>query len=330
MKFLVIGLGSMGKRRIRCLKTLGHNNIIGFDLREDRRNEAKQKYKIEVINNLEEVDFASFEAIIISVPPDNHLDYIKIAIENNIPAFVEASVISNDTKEAIKLNETKDIFIAPSCTLRFHPIIKDIKEIIQSKKYGKLTNFTFHSGQYLPDWHPWEAVNDFYVSKRETGGGREIVPFELTWITNVFGFPKEVKGFFSKTMNVGADIEDSYAFNMKFENGLGSIIVDVVSRFATRSLIINLEQAQIRWSWEEGTVKIYEADKNRWIHQYQPEGKAESGYNKNIIEQMYVDEIDAFIKGIKNHAVYPNNLENDLKILELLDSIEESDGGLRR
>ena len=36
MKFLVIGLGSMGKRRVRCLMSLGEKDIIGFDPRQDR------------------------------------------------------------------------------------------------------------------------------------------------------------------------------------------------------------------------------------------------------------------------------------------------------
>lgn len=330
MKFLVIGLGSMGKRRIRCLKTLGYNDILGFDLRSDRRDESEFKYQISTFDDFQVMDLAKIDAFIISVPPDKHLKYIKIAIEKNIPAFVEASVISEDTKVAIEENKNKNIFIAPSCTLLFHPIIKDIKEIVKSNIYGHLTNFSFHSGQYLPDWHPWEDVKDFYVSKRETGGGREIVPFELTWITDVFGLPKEIKGFFSKTMNVGANIEDTYLFIMKFENGLGSVIVDVASRFATRSLILNLEHAQIRWNWEEGLVKIFEADRNRWITLFQPEGKSEIGYNKNIIEQMYVDEIDSFIKGIKDRKYYPNSLEKDLQVLELLDTIENSDGGFHR
>ncbi|MHA1395363.1 MAG: hypothetical protein ACTSRZ_17805 [Promethearchaeota archaeon] len=114
---------------------------------------------------------------------------------------------------------------------------------------------------------------------------------------------------------------------MKFNKGIGSIIVDVSSRFATRSLIINLEYAQIRWNWEESVMKLFEAKRNRWIHYLQPEGKAQSGYNKNIIEEMYIDEMNAFIKGLDNPYVYPNKLENDLRILKLLDEIELSDGG---
>ncbi len=330
MRVLVLGLGSMGKRRIRCLNALGYFNIIGFDLRNDRRKESEEKFKIETTDNFNNIDFPLIDAMIISVPPDKHLEYIKIAISNDIPAFIEAGVISNHSKEVAKENKTKNIFLAPSCTLIFHPIIKDIKEILISRKYGKMTNFTYHSGQYLPDWHPWEDVKDFYVSKRETGGAREIVPFEITWITDVFGFPKEIKGFFAKTLDVGADIEDTYSFNMKFENGIGSVIVDVSSRFATRSLIINLEKAQLRWNWEEGTLKIFEAEKNKWMQSYQTEGKAEVGYNKNIIEQMYIDEIQAFINGINDKEKYPNTIVNDLRILELLDAIENSDGGFNR
>jgi len=45
MQVLVVGLGSMGKRRIRNLIKLGFKNIIGFDPRLDRRVEVKKLYK---------------------------------------------------------------------------------------------------------------------------------------------------------------------------------------------------------------------------------------------------------------------------------------------
>ena len=44
MKFLVVGCGSMGKRRMRCLKANGQQDIIAFDTREDRREEVKKLY----------------------------------------------------------------------------------------------------------------------------------------------------------------------------------------------------------------------------------------------------------------------------------------------
>ena len=46
LKILVVGLGSMGKRRIRNLVKLGHRDILGFDTQKLRRNESSRKYKI--------------------------------------------------------------------------------------------------------------------------------------------------------------------------------------------------------------------------------------------------------------------------------------------
>lgn len=326
MKFLIIGLGSMGQRRIRCLKALGYHKIIGFDLREDRRKLVSEKYATETIGNLTDVKLNDFSAMIISTPPDLHTSYAKMAVENSLPVFIEASVLLDDVLYLKEFN-TANSYIAPSCTLRFHPTIRDIKSLIKSGKYGSLSNFSYHSGQFLPDWHPWEDVKDFYVSKRLTGGAREIVPFELTWLTDVFGFPIATKGYFAQTIDVGAEIEDSYVFNMKFDKGLGSVIIDVTSRFATRNLVVNLEKAQLRWNWEENNLKIFEMPKKRWIVMHQPEFIADQSYNKNIGEQMYIDEISAFINGFSNMGVYPNTIDDDIKILELLNQIENSDGG---
>jgi predicted dehydrogenase len=326
MKFLVIGLGSMGKRRVRCLLALGYTDIVGFDIREDRRKEAYEKYKIVTVESLNNISLTDFDAFIISTPPDLHTRYAKMAIDLRKPAFIEASVILEHVKE-IKSYNKNNTFLAPSCTLRFHPMIKDITSIIKGGKYGKVTNFSYHSGQYLPDWHPWENVSDFYVSNRETGGGREIVPFELTWIVDTIGWPIDVKGVFEKTIDFGSNIEDSYAFILKYKGMVGSVVVDVAARYATRSLIINMELGQIQWRWDEACFNLYEVASNRWIKYSQPDISAATGYNKNIGEEMYIEEIRRFISGINVSSLYPNSIDDDIKVLEILNKIEKSDGG---
>jgi len=326
MKFLVIGLGSMGKRRIRCLKALGYEDIIVYDVRADRCSEAIDTYNVACANEISNSLFSKIDAVIISTPPDQHAKYAKIAIENLKPAFIEASVILEEVLQ-IKEYNTNNTFIAPSCTFRFHPIIKDIKSIITSGKYGKITNFSYHSGQYLPDWHPWENVKEFYVSNRNTGGAREIVPFELTWIIDIMGWPIDIKGYFQRTIDFGIDIEDTYAFVLKFNGMAGSIIVDVAARYAIRSLLINLESGQIQWRWDESCFHLYEVETNRWIKFQQPEFQSAIGYNKNIGERMYIEEIKSFIEGINSASQYSNNIDDDIKILQLLNQIENSDGG---
>jgi predicted dehydrogenase len=329
LKFLVFGLGSMGKRRVRCLKALKVpvDNIHGFDLRDDRCSETNKKYGIITFNDLDKINLTEYDIFIISTPPDAHSAYCKCAIDNNTPAFVEASVLLGEVTAVRDYNINKDIYLAPSCTLRFHPAIKAIKEIVKSNIYGAITNFTYHSGSYLPDWHPWENISDFYAFNRTTSGGREIVPFELEWLIDITGRPTDIKGYFLKTIDLGAEIEDTYSFVLKYPDKTGAVIVDVASRYWVRNLVLNMEKAQIQWRWDDGFFRLFEAGKDSWITLSQPENLAEQGYNKNIIEQMYIDEIQAFINGINDRRAYPNSIEDDIYILELLNRIEESDGG---
>ena len=330
-KFFVMGLGSMGKRRVRCLQALGvaGENIYGMDKRKDRCTEAGEKYGIHIVQNESEVDFTEIKAVIVSLPPDRHYEGIQTAFKYNKPVFVEASVVWKDVLKA-KENNLKDVFVAPSCTFIFHPVIKKIKDIVQSGKYGKVCNFSYHSGQYLPDWHPWENVSEFYVSNRITGGAREIVPYELTWIVHVFGWPEQVKGYFRKTADIGCNIEDSYVCSLDYSDMVGSLMVDVVARNALRNLVINFQNAQLQWRCDLDQLEVYESGTGQWKNIEMGEMVHEAGYNKNINENMYVDEIDAFLQGIENHHLYPNSIEKDLNILKILEEIENSDGGFDR
>lgn len=327
-KFLIIGLGSMGKRRVRCLNALGieSRDIIGIDTREDRCVEAQKKYGISIAKNEGEIDFSEVRAVIVSLPPDKHYEGVCIALKYNKPAFVEASVVLEDVKK-IKESNKNNIFVAPSGTFLFHPVIKKIKEFVESQIYGKVCNFSYHSGQYLPTWHPWENVNDFYVSNRVTGGAREIVPYELTWIVDVLGFPNAIKGYFRKTADVGCDIEDSYACSLDYDNMVGILLVDVVGRNAVRNLVINFEKAQLQWRGDRDQLEVYVPETDAWECMNLGEMIHEEGYNRIINENMYIDEIAAFLKGINNSELYPNTIEKDIRVLELLCEIENSDGG---
>lgn len=328
MKVLVIGLGSMGKRRIRCLQTLGINEVYGFDLREDRRKESEKVYGITTYTDVHQaLNAISPDALIISVPPDVHHYYIKLAIEHNIHYFVEASVVDTDMEriknELIKSN----IVAAPSATLCFHPAIKIIADIVKNGELGKISNIMLHSGQYLPDWHTYESVSEYYVSQPMTGGGREIVPFELTWFTNVFGFPKRVCGNFRKTIDiVGAEsIDDTYNCLLDYGSFLASVTVDVVSRHATRRLMINGDKNQLIWDWDYPCVKLYNPEESTWTEKTYTMKTAADGYNANIGENMYIDEVKCFLDAVNKGASYINSTENDHNVLKLLYAIEEAD-----
>jgi len=326
MKILIIGLGSMGKRRIRNLQSIGYkNNIYGFDLRVDRIKEAKDEYNIKIIDSIDNKSITEFSALVISVPPDLHHLYIKLSIENKIPCFVEASVVDTELKVLSELAKVHNILVAPSSTMYFHPAIKLIFDIVTQNKLGFLTNATYHSGQYLPDWHMYENVKDFYVSNKETGGAREIVPFEMTWLVKLLGLPKSVYGSVKKTIHIeGAEnIDDTYNALLNYEKFIFNLTVDVTSRNATRNLFLNFSSGQLYWNWDDNYIKIFEVEKGWSILKFDI-SNAQDGYNKNITEQMYVEELECFLNAIESNKFFVNTLDEDISVLNILYSIEES------
>ncbi len=329
MKFLVIGLGSMGKRRIRCLDALGFSalDIAGVDLRDDRRKEANEKYQVDTYDDFSKaVKRHAPDALIISLPPDIHHLYMKEAIKHELPFFVEASVVATDMSVIIDKAKKASIKAIPSATMMFHPAIKMIKQKLDDDVLGKVSNITFHSGQYLPDWHQYESVSDFYVSNKKTGGAREITPFELTWITQLFGFPERISAVYKKTIDIkGAEsIDDVYSFLFDYDSFLINGLVDVVSRAATRKLLINGERKQLTWDWNKQAIEIYDPVEEKWEEHSFAMKEAEEGYDRRIGENMYIDEVQAFIEALKGEGEFPNSLERDLKVLNLLYDMEES------
>lgn len=324
MKALVIGLGSMGRRRVRCLRTLGVQAIAGYDPRADRRAQAGQEYGIELRDSLAAGDLRAFDLVVISTPPDQHHTAIAWSVAAGKPCFVEASVIRDPLPALEQQARQKGVLVAPSCTLRFHSAIREITQIVRSRRYGKVCNFSYHCGQYLPDWHPWEKVGDYYVSNPATGGAREIVPFELTWMVDAFGWPQQVQGLKMRTADVGAPIDDTYAALLRFDGFAGSIVVDVVARQAVRKLTLNFEQASLSWDWDSGVVRVWEADPGRLVELHQPRSSAHAGYHQNIGEAMYIAEVEAFLAAAEGRAPFPHSLQDDIRVLGLLEQIEAS------
>lgn len=322
MKALVIGLGSMGRRRIRCLKHHGLTAITGHDARADRGEAAASEYGIDVIATLAAQDLERFDLVVISTPPDQHHLHLGWAIDARRPCFVEASVIREPLLPLAERARAANVLVAPSCTLRFHSAIRDITRIVHSGRYGKVCNFSYHCGQYLPDWHPWEKVTDYYVSQPETGGAREIVPFELTWLVDALGWPKVAGGLRMKTADVGAPIDDTYAALLRFDGFAGSLVVDVVARQAVRRLTMNFEHASLSWDWDAGVVKVWEARGGRLVEFHQPTSSAHAGYHQNIGEAMYLDEMESFIAAAAGKGTFPHTLEDDIRVLGLLEAIE--------
>jgi predicted dehydrogenase len=323
MRFLVVGLGSMGKRRVRCLHHLGFRDVIAYDPKRSRCEEAHERYGIQTVTNFDAGMELGPEAIIISTPPDMHVEYGMAAARAAVPFFTEASVVDEGLDELIDLCRERRVVAAPSCTMRFHPSVRVVRDLVASEAIGAVSAFTYHSGQWLPDWHPWEDYREYYVSKRATGACREIVPFELVWLTWILGDVSGALAVRAKLSSLETDIDDVYQVLLKFSQGtLGHLLVDVIARVPFRTARFLGEQGVIEWVASEHIVRAFTAHDGVWTEYAEPAPIVEEGYL--AAENMYIEETRAFVATLTDSTPYPYSLEEDRSVLRVLQAAEAS------
>lgn len=336
MKFLIIGLGSMGKRRIRNLQQINQNDIIGFDIKPERREEAKKNYNITTFETIDDSWNENPDAVIISTSPKQHFEYAKKSAKGKIPFFTEINTMSiSQMNELIKIINKNQTIGIPSCNLRFHPLVKKLKNLVDKKIIGKSLYFNLHSGAYLPDWHPWEKIDQFYVSEKETGGGRDELAWELTWIFWVMGPPKNIIANTVKLGDFEANILDTYDILIEFQNGsIGHILVDVISLPFIRTCEIMGTEGTIRWDWDESQIR-YNSKKNRkWILYRESElikgykiERQQKGFaiSENLgLQESYIEEMKNFIEVIQNKKEIDYTFEDEKNQLTVMYAAEKS------
>ena len=321
---MVVGLGSMGKRRIRNLQRLGVKSIVGSDPREDRRADAAKAYGVETVSDTAEGFRSKPDCVVISTPPDLHVRFAREAVKAGVGFFTEASVVDDEMAVLAREAAAAQVVAAPSCTMRFQPSVKRMKELVASGAIGRPLAYTHHSGQYLPDWHPWEDYRRFYAAQRRTGACREIVPFELIWLEWIVGPVTEVAAMKGKVSDLDVDIDDVYQLVLRHGPRLiGHLLVDVVARAPVRRCTILGSEGQVVWHWADKTVALYDAAKTEWTTFREEEGTIQPGYVH--AEEPYVDEMRAYLAAVRGEAEWPYPLEDDIRTLALLEAAERSD-----
>lgn len=326
MRILIVGLGSMGKRRVRNLRHLGAGELIGFDAREDRRAEAEARYEIVTVSTLEEGFGRGLDAVIISTPPDLHIPHAVEAVRRGVHFFTEASVVDNGIEELLALLRARPGLVGvPSCTMRYQPGPRKVIGLVAAGAVGRPLSFIYHSGQYLPDWHPWEDYRTYYVSRRVTGACREIVPFELTWLCQAFGDVASVSAYRGKVSDLEADIDDLYQCLLGFASGVQGVLqVDVLARAPVRHFRLLGALGTLEWEAGRREVRVYSATAGRWTTHALPRGSVEKGYAEWAAEEPYVEEMRDFLAAVRGERPFGYTFEDDCQLLRALRAAEQS------
>lgn len=314
----------MGKRRIRLLSERKDIQLFGIDSQESLCEEVKEKFGIKCYAGIAEVVMAERpDAAVISTSPLSHAAIIKECLENNLHVFTEINLVADSYAENIALAKEKGKVLFLSSTFLYR---KETQTIIEKANQATCPlNYIYHIGQYLPDWHPWESYNNYFIGDKRTNGCREIMAIDLPWIVTAFGPIKKATAIKSKNTQLNINYNDNYLITLEHEGGhKGMLAVDVVTRKSIRHIDVYGEQFQMSWNGTADSLMEYDIE-NKELKNIQFEDAAEhvEGYAAFITENPYREELNAFLSQIANPAAVPAwTFEKDFELLKIIDQIE--------
>lgn len=324
MRVIVIGLGSMGRRRIRLIRQYDSSiEICGIDTSGERRKQAEKECGIETLDSLECVRENEYDCAFVCTSPLSHNRLIHTCLCLNMHVFTEINLAADGYDDNMELADEKGKVLFLSSTFLYREETRYIDRAV--RKCNCPVSYVYHIGQYLPDWHPWENYRDYFVGDRRTNGCREIFAIELPWIMHTFGDVQDIHVVKGRNTGLDIDYPDSYLVTLEHENGIrGVLAVDVVSRKAVRNFEVFSEDLYLTWNGTPESLRYYDYDRREEmaVNLYDKVEHRE-GYGSFIIENSYLHEIEAFFAQVEDGTIPVYGFEKDKETLALIDRIEE-------
>ena len=323
MELLVVGLGSMGKRRARLIRGVEPSAALaGVDFAPARREEARA-LGIEPYESIAAAVAARhFDAAFVCTAPLTHAGIIGELLDAGLPVFTELNLVDDGYDALIAKAAQKGLPLFLSSTMLYRAETQYIKRRVAA--FAKPVNYIYHIGQYLPDWHPWENYKNFFVGNARTGGVREIFGIDLPWLLDAFGDVESVTVQKDTISDLGLPYPDCVTLLLRHKGGVqGVLAADVVSRKAVRSFECFGDGIHLFWEGNPKALYEFKDGDKRFVNTY-ASFEHDSRYSDNVVENAYVDELTNFFGVLKGDEQPKWSFEKDLKAIELMDRIEKA------
>lgn len=296
MKFLIAGLGSIGRRHFRNLLALGESDILLYRTqRSSLPDDELTGFPVET--DLQAALAHHPQAVIISNPTALHLETAIPAAEAGCSILLEKPVshtLQGLERLELALQRGGGKMLV-GFQFRFHPTLRKAAELIRAGSLGRPLSVHAHWGEYLPDWHPWEDFRQGYSARTDLGGGVVLtLSHPLDYLRFLIGEIGAVWAFTS-SQGFGLPVEDTAEIGLRFSSGaIGSLHLDYNQRPPAHYLEVTGTQGSLRWDNSDGSLEVYDVEK-KTREKFMPP----AGFERN---RMFMDEMSHFLSVLRGES----------------------------
>jgi predicted dehydrogenase len=320
VKWLIAGLGSIGRRHLRNLLALREQEIILY------RTHQSTLPDDELSAFAVETDLAAAlahrpDAVIVANPTALHLDVAIPAARAGCHLLLEKPIAGQMDERVDELRKVVDeggIKTLVGFQYRFHPVLMDIEQLLSSGRLGRVFSMRVHWGEYLPGWHTWEDYRQSYAARKDLGGGVvNTLCHPLDYVRWLFGEVSSLSAVTDHISDLELNVEDVAEITLNFRDRvIGSIHLDYFQRPPAHWMEIVTEKGIIRWDNATGAAQIHLSEGNRIETIHPP-----VGFERN---QLFLNEMQHFIQVVKGETISRCDLFDGIHALALTEAVHQS------
>jgi len=258
-RVLIIGVGSIGHRHLRCFQATGRARLSICEVNRDLGARIAAQYGIACnYASLNEALADEHDAAVIAVPAHLHVVMATRLAELGMHLLIEKplSASLDGVAELCRTVRRRGVVAAVAYIYHSHPVLRAMKEAIDAGRFGRPVQVVVTSGHHFPTYRP--AYREIYYADRATGGGA--IQDALTHMVNLsewlVGPIDRVLADAEHMVLEGVEVEDTVhmlarhgrvmaSYSLNQYQAPGEVIVTVVCEGATA----RFEAHRHRWRW---------------------------------------------------------------------------------
>jgi predicted dehydrogenase len=171
-RILVIGVGSIGERHVRCFQATGRASLAICETNDALREKIAGQYGIErAFADLDSAIADDPQGAVIATPAPLHIAMASKLAEAGVHLLIEKPLSTGleGIDELAKLVQRQHVAAMVAYVWRAHPILREMKAAIDSGQFGRPLHVLVQCGQHFPTFRP--AYRTIYYRDRALGGG---------------------------------------------------------------------------------------------------------------------------------------------------------------
>jgi predicted dehydrogenase len=265
-KVVVIGVGSIGERHVRCFQGTGRASVSIVEINDALRETVAARYSVAAYPSLEKALQEQPDAAVVAAPAHLHVPLTSQLVTAGVHVLIEKPLsVSLDGIDQLRTQIIERGTVAGlAYVYRAHPVLGAMKAMLDADCIGRPLELVAVCGQHFPTYRP--AYREIYYARRETGGGA--IQDALTHVINagewLVGPIDSLVADADHCALSGVAVEDTVHLLTRQRNVLGSYSLNQHQAPNELTLTIIGERGTLRWENHRNRISWMNAPGEEW------------------------------------------------------------------